>query len=193
MFTGIVEEVGEIASFAGADIVVRAHTVLDGVKLGDSICVNGACLTVVAFDADSFTVNVVPETLRRTSLWALKPGSRVNLERAMPADGRFGGHMVQGHVEGTAELISITPDGPEDILVRYRVSPQVGRYIVTKGFIAVDGASLTVVDCTDTEFTVALVPFTRQHTNLTRGGEGSLVNIETDIMARYIERLLRPE
>ena len=193
MFTGIVEEVGEVASFAGADIVVRAKTVLEGVKLGDSICVNGACLTVVAFDETTFTINVVPETLRRTSLWALKPGDRVNLERAMPADGRFGGHMVQGHVEGTAELVSVTADGPEDILVRYRVSPQVGRYIVTKGFIAVDGASLTVVDCTDTEFSVALVPFTRQHTNLADRQPGALVNIETDIMARYIERLLRPE
>ncbi len=193
MFTGIVEEVGEVASFAGADIVVRAKTVLEGVKLGDSICVNGACLTVVAFDDTTFTINVVPETLRRTSLWALKPGDRVNLERAMPADGRFGGHMVQGHVEGTAELVSVTADGPEDILVRYRVSPQVGRYIVTKGFIAVDGASLTVVDCTDTEFSVALVPFTRQHTNLADRQPGALVNIETDIMARYIERLLRPE
>lgn len=193
MFTGIVEEVGRIARAAGADLTVEARAVLEGLRLGDSINVNGACLTVVAFDQATFTVNVVAETLRRTNLGAVQPGDRVNLERAMPADGRFGGHMVQGHVEATAEVVNITPDGPEDILVRYRVPPQLARYIVRKGFIAVDGVSLTVVDCDDREFSVALVPYTRQHTNLEDRKPGDLVNVETDVLARYVERLLRPE
>jgi len=193
MFTGIAEEVGTIVRSEDGDIVVRASAVLQGVRLGDSICVNGACLTVVAFDAGSFTVNVVAETLRRTNLGACRPGDRVNLERAMPADGRFGGHMVQGHVEGVAELVSVTPDGPEDILVRYRVPRPMARYIVPKGFIAVDGVSLTVAECSDGEFVVALVPYTRQHTNLTDRQPGGSVNIETDVLARYVERLLRPE
>lgn len=193
MFTGIVEEVGEVLEVAGGDFRFAAKVVLEGVKLGDSIAVNGACLTVVAFDDRSFSVNVVAETVRRTNLSALQPGDRVNLERALTAEGRLGGHMVQGHIEGTAELVSITPDGPEDIIVTYRVPRELSRYIVPKGFIAVDGASLTVVACDDADFSVALVPFTRQHTNLTAGGVGSFVNIETDILARYVERLLRPE
>ncbi len=193
MFTGIVEEVGEIVHAQGGDLTVKARAVLEGMRLGDSIAVNGACLTVVQFDAGSFSVNVVAETLRRTNLEQAHPGDRVNLERAMPADGRFGGHMVQGHIEGAAEVVALVPDGPDDLIVRYRAPRDLARYIVRKGFIAVDGASLTVVDCNDEEFSVALVPYTRQHTNLAGHNPGDRVNIETDVLARYVERLLRPE
>ncbi len=193
MFTGIVEEVGEIGDAQGGSLTVKASAVLQGVRLGDSIAVNGVCLTVVQFDTASFSVNVVAETLRRTNLERARAGDQVNLERAMPADGRFGGHMVQGHIEGTAEVVALVPDGPEDLMVRYRAPRELARYIVRKGFIAVDGASLTVVDCNDGEFSVALVPYTRQQTNLAAHQPGHLVNIETDVLARYVERLLRPE
>ena len=193
MFTGIVEEVGEIGDAQGGSLTVKASAVLQGVRLGDSIAVNGVCLTVVQFDTASFSVNVVAETLRRTNLERARAGDQVNLERAMPADGRFGGHMVQGHIEGTAEVVALVPDGPEDLMVRYRAPRELARYIVRKGFIAVDGASLTVVDCNDGEFSVALVPYTRQHTNLAGHNPGDRVNIETDELARYVERLLRPE
>ena len=193
MFTGIVEEVGEIGDAQGGSLTVKASAVLQGVRLGDSIAVNGVCLTVVQFDTASFSVNVVAETLRRTNLERARAGDQVNLERAMPADGRFGGHMVQGHIEGTAEVVALVPDGPEDLMVRYRAPRELARYIVRKGFIAVDGASLTVVDCNDGEFSVALVPYTRQQTNLAAHQPAHLVNIETDELARYVERLLRPE
>lgn len=171
-------------------LAVRAAVVLDGTRVGDSITVNGACLTVVELSPDGFGVDVVPETLRRTNLGVLKAGDRVNLERAMAADGRFGGHMVQGHVEGTGEVVRYEPDGTDGLMVYCRLPADLARYVVTKGFIAIDGASLTVVGMRDDEFWVTLIPFTREHTNLGDRKVGDRVNLETDVLARYVERLM---
>jgi len=190
MFTGIIEEVGTVLSHNPPRLVVGARTVLSDLKVGDSIAVNGACLTVVDRDDRGFTVEVSPETRRRTNLGLLRPGDRVNLERAVPAGGRLGGHLVQGHVEATARILSVEPDG-EAVNVRFSVPPGLARYIVPKGFIAVDGVSLTVVDTDNETFSVMLIPFTRQNTALGGKGPGDLVNIETDIIGRYIERLLK--
>jgi riboflavin synthase len=190
MFTGIIEEVGTVLSHNPPRLVVGARTVLSDLKVGDSIAVNGACLTVVDRDDRGFTVEVSPETRRRTNLGLLRPGDRVNLERAVPAGGRLGGHLVQGHVEATARILSVEPDG-EAVNVRFSVPPGLARYIVPKGFIAVDGVSLTVVDADNETFSVMLIPFTRQNTALGGKGPGDLVNIETDIIGRYIERLLK--
>ncbi|MBI2885744.1 MAG: riboflavin synthase [Chloroflexi bacterium] len=192
MFTGIVEEVGVVRSFVEGDLTIQARLVLEGAKLGDSITVNGACLTVTALHPDAFTVHTVPETLRRTNLSELKPGDPVNLERALAVGDRMGGHIVQGHIEGTAEVVSYTPDGADGLTARFRAPKALMRYIVPKGFIAVDGASLTVVDCADDSFTVTLIPFTREHTNLAAHSPGGRVNLETDIIARYVERLREP-
>lgn len=189
MFTGIVEELGGVRSLERGVLTIGAKTVLDGTRIGDSISVNGACLTVTSLLPDGFTVDVVPETLRKTNLGQVGPGDAVNLERALAVGDRFGGHIVQGHVEGTAELDSYAPDEPDGLIARYRAPASLMRYIVPKGFIAVDGASLTVVDCGDAWFTIALIPFTREHTNLARRRPGDAVNIETDIVARYVERL----
>lgn len=190
MFTGIVEEVGTVDSMEGGRLAVGASLVLEGTRVGDSINVNGTCLTVVSLDADGFAVDVVPETLRRTNLGALRAGDRVNLERAMAADGRFGGHMVQGHIEGTAEALRYEPDGVDGMMAYYQAPAELSRYIVAKGFIAIDGASLTVVAIAGDEFSVTLIPFTREHTNLGDRKPGDRVNLETDVLARYVERLL---
>jgi riboflavin synthase len=190
MFTGLVEEVGTVLSMEHGRLVVRAGTVLEGTREGDSIAVNGACLTVVSRTTGQFSADVVPETLRRTNLGDLTPGRRVNLERALPADGRFGGHMVQGHIEGTGELLRFEPDGVDGLMAYFRVPGDLARYLVPKGFIALDGVSLTVVEALDDIFSVTLVPFTRAHTNLADRQPGDRVNLETDILARYLERLV---
>lgn len=190
MFTGIVEEVGMVLAHKPPRLVLGAQTVLSDLKVSDSIAVNGACLTVVDRDEKSFVVEISPETRRRTNLGLLRPGDRVNLERAVPAAGRLGGHLVQGHIEATARILSVEPDG-EAVKVRFSVPPGLARYIVPKGFIAVDGVSLTVIDADKDGFSVMLIPFTRQHTALGAKGPGDLVNIETDIIGRYIERLLK--
>lgn len=189
MFTGIVEEVGRVIRSDEGGLAVQAHLVLEDAKLGDSLLVNGVCLTVTELQPDRFQADVVPETLRRTNLGVLQPGEKVNLERALPVNGRLGGHIVQGHVEGTGTLVSYTPDGADGVTARYRVPSPLLPYIVAKGFIAVDGASLTVVDCADGTFSVTLIPFTRSHTNLADRKPGDAANLETDIIARYIERL----
>ncbi len=190
MFTGIVEEIGMVRSIRADGLTIEANVVLDGVKLGDSINVNGACLTITTFDKQCFTVDTVPETLRRTNLGTLQSGDGVNLERALPVDGRLGGHVVQGHVEGTAEVVSLTPDGSNGVTARFRAPDALMRFIVAKGFIAIDGVSLTVVDCEADTFSVTLIPFTREHTNLGKRQVGEQVNLETDVLARYVERLL---
>ena len=190
MFTGIVEEVGRAVSLQAGVLTIEAEAVLEGTRVGDSLLVNGACLTVTGLLPQGFTADVVPETLRKTNLGALLPGDRVNLERAVAAGGRLGGHIVQGHVEATGELVAFTPDGQEGLLASYRVAEALLPYIVPKGFIAVDGVSLTVVDCTGSLCSVALIPFTREHTNLGSRRPGDRVNLETDIIARYVERLL---
>ena len=188
MFTGIVEELGTVGSIKSGVLIVDASLVLEDMDVKDSICVNGACLTVTELTGTGFQVDVVPETLRRTNLGALTSGSKVNLERSLQMGGRLGGHIVQGHVDGTGEISSIAEDG-DAYLYSFSVSPELSRYIVQKGFICVDGISLTVVDCADDEFTVTLIPYTREHTVLGTKSEGNKVNLEADIMAKYIEKL----
>ncbi len=189
MFTGIVEEVGQVASLSDYRLVVRAETVLEDAHVGDSISVNGACLTVVEFDAGSFAVDLAPETLRRTSLGQAGPGSAVNLERALAAHDRMGGHIVQGHVDSTGDITAITPEADCFILEIESPAPLV-PYIVEKGFIAVDGISLTVVQSAELRFTISVIPFTMQHTNLRERKVGDKVNLEADILAKYVESLL---
>ena len=188
MFTGIVEEVGQIKSADGGRLEISAALVASDAKLGDSIAVNGACLTVVAHDAASFAVDVVPETLRRTNLGALVAGSPVNLERSMPAQGRFGGHMVQGHIDGVGTIRSITPDG-DAVMMAFDAPAWVMRYVVEKGFVAVDGTSLTIVQCDNFSFSVTLIPHTRANSVLGGKRVGDSVNLEADIVAKYVERL----
>lgn len=190
MFTGIVEEVGEVAAAPGTGLVIRASLVLEDARLGDSIAINGTCLTVTAFDGDSFTVDTVPETLRRTNLGELRPGDPVNLERALPAGGRMGGHFVQGHVEATGRITAIEPEA-EALLVRIEAPDEVMRYVVEKGFVTVDGMSLTVVSRDDRGFVFTAIPFTQAHTNLRVRRPGDTVNLETDILAKYVEQLTR--
>jgi riboflavin synthase len=190
MFTGIVEELGTVTVVRAGGLSVRAPKVLEDAKEGDSICVNGVCLTVTHIEGDAFDVDTVPETQRRTNLGDLRPGDRVNLERALRPSDRMGGHMVQGHVEGTAKVESVQQDGPA-LLIRFRAPAELMRYVVAKGFIAVDGTSLTVVDRDDGGFSVTIIPLTQEWTTLGRRHPGDRVNLETDVLARYVEQLLR--
>jgi riboflavin synthase len=190
VFTGIVEEVGEVIEARGTGLVVRGLLVTTDVRLGDSICINGTCLTVTALDGDTFTVDTVPETLRRTNLGTLVAGSPVNLERALPAGGRMGGHFVQGHVEGVGRIASIQPEN-EAWLVRIDAPPELMRYIVEKGFVTVDGMSLTVVSRDEGGFTLTIIPYTFENTNVRERKVGDTVNVETDILAKYVEQLTR--
>ena len=188
MFTGLIEEVGVVKSQQRKSLVILASKVLEGTKLGDSIAVNGACLTVTGLNKDSFQVEVMPETFRRTNLGSLRPGDKVNLERALPLGGRLGGHLIQGHVDATERVLSLIPE-EEAIIARYSAPKELMRYIVEKGFIAVDGVSLTVTERDSTSFTVSLVTYTQQHTNLATKHPGDLVNLEVDIIAKYVEQL----
>jgi riboflavin synthase len=195
MFTGIVEEVGRVRTLrAGAEpsLAVEASTVLEGTRLGDSIAVNGACLTVTALGNNSFTVGLMPETLRRTNLGALRAGDGVNLERALTLGGRLGGHFVQGHVDGTGRLAEVRPEG-QALVLRFSAPADVMRYIVPKGFVAVDGISLTVVESDRESFSVSLVTFTQQNVTLARQRPGYVVNLETDILGKYVERFAKRE
>ncbi len=189
MFTGIVEEIGRVQSVSSGGLVIRVSRELADLRVSDSISVNGACLTVTSRDEDSFSVDVVPETLRRTNLGALRAGDPVDLERSLAVDGRFGGHVVQGHVDATGAIESVAQEG-EALLLRFRAPLSIMRYVVEKGFIAVDGVSLTVVDCDDRSFSVTVIPFTRDNTILGSKAAGDAVNLEADIMAKYVERLL---
>lgn len=188
MFTGIVEELGRIRAAGKGQITVAAQKALDGTEPGDSIAVNGACLTVIAVGDGTFSVEVMPETLRRTNLGYLRPGGTVNLERALAVGGRLGGHFVQGHVDGTGRILSLTPEG-ESVLMKISASSEVMHYLVEKGFIAVDGVSLTIIERDATSFSVSLVTFTRQNTTLGGKRLGDPVNLEVDIIAKYVERL----
>ena len=195
MFTGIIEEIGTMQRIAKQGqamvLTIEASKVTEDVHLGDSIAVNGVCLTVIAFSRTSITVDVMPETFRRTTLKALNPGSAVNLERAMAAGGRFGGHIVQGHVDAVGTVRERLND--ENAVV-FRIEPDepaVMRYIVSKGSITIDGISLTVVDVTDRDFTVSIIPHTLAETVLKHRVPGSMVNLETDIIGKYVERLLQ--
>ncbi|MCI0901331.1 MAG: riboflavin synthase [Chloroflexi bacterium] len=189
MFTGIVEEVGVVAKISGNAMTVRASKVTGDLKLGDSIAVNGACLTAVSCGRSEFSVDLTPETMRRTSLGQLSVGRPVNLERALLASDRMGGHIVQGHVDGTGRVMSTKPEG-DSIIFRIRVPKRLNRYIVEKGFVAVDGISLTVVKRGASSFTMAVIPYTLNNTNLASLSVGDRVNLEADILAKYIESLL---
>jgi riboflavin synthase len=188
MFTGIVEEVGEVVDAAAGVLRIRARRVLGDAKLGDSIAINGVDLTVAELDGDCFTANVMPETYRRSNLKELKPGDAVNLERSVRPTDRLSGHIVRGVVEGTATVQSMEPEG-DAMIVRFRTPPELLRYMVVKGPVAIDGASLTIIDKTPESFAVSLVQYTQEHTNLLRKRPGESVNIETDIIARYVEAL----
>jgi riboflavin synthase len=196
MFTGIVEEVGEVVAVReSAEVVVftvRGAVVTADAGHGDSIAVNGVCLTVIDPEGaagGSFSVELVPETLKRSGLSAVTSGTRVNLERAVRVDGRLGGHIVQGHVDGVATLLSRTPAQRSDDLV-FSLPPDLARYVVEKGSIAVDGVSLTVAAVTEDTFAVALIPTTLAHTTLGFRAPGDTVNIEVDVVAKYVEKLV---
>ena len=206
MFTGIIEELGEVLSVEdlgdSARIRLRGPLTTQDAREGQSIAVNGVCLTVLDTDDQlasvpgEFSADVMAETLNRSSLGALVPGSRVNLERAMALGARLGGHLVQGHVDGTAVLLSRSPGelgadgGPQWEVLRFSLPAALSRYLVDKGSITVDGVSLTVVEAAADSFTVSLIPATLSHTNLGAKGIGETVNLEVDVLAKYVERLL---
>lgn len=190
MFTGIVEEVGTLAQIEPTGLVIQAQLVLQGVEVKESIAVDGACLTITERGEDWFRVDTMPETLRRTRLGSLQPGDAVNLERSLPANGRIGGHMVQGHVEATALVLTIREDGMAQY-VEIALPEQLRPYVVSKGFIAVNGVSLTVVESMHDRFSIALIPYTQEHTNLGCLQVGTLLNLETDVLGRYVVQFLR--
>lgn len=190
MFTGIVEEVGKVISTAGK-LTIAADNVLEGMQQGDSMAVNGVCLTVTSFDDKSFSADVMPETLDKTNLGLLRPGDAVNLERPLAANGRLGGHLVQGHIDDRARVSSVSRRG-EARLLSFETPTRLMPYIVEKGFIAVDGVSLTVVSRDSSSFQVSIVGFTREHTTLGNRGVGEVVNLEVDIIAKYVEQLTKP-
>jgi riboflavin synthase len=200
MFTGIVEEMGRVLAIAGDQerdnfITVASSVARTGAKLGDSIAVNGTCLTVTELADDSFTVGLSPETLRRTNLGRLRMGDPVNLERSLTFGGRMGGHYVQGHVDGVGEIVGVTPEG-DSKRIRIRPPAHLMPYIVEKGYVAVDGVSLTVAELDDDTFTIAMIAYTQEAVIMGRQDVGAPVNLEVDIIAKYVERLTqayRPE
>lgn len=193
MFTGIIEEMGTIRQVqkgrSSAVLEITAGKVLEELRIGDSIAVNGVCLTVISFDRSGFSADVMHETLNRSSLAGLSGGSRVNLERAMRADGRFGGHMVAGHVDGTGTIAEIRRDDTA-VWYRIRAGDSVLRYIVEKGSVAVDGISLTVAAVGEKDFSVSVIPHTAAETTLGERRTGDRVNLETDMIGKYVERFL---
>lgn len=193
MFTGIVEEMGSIRSIAkgskSAVLTIEADKVLEGSKIGDSIAVNGVCLTVTSIGAGQFTADVMAETIRRSSLGSLARGSKVNLERAMAADGRFGGHIVSGHIDGTGTVASLKPED-NAVWVEIEAADSILKYIVEKGSIAIDGISLTVAKVTEKSFAVSVIPHTGAETTLLGKKPGDIVNLENDIIGKYVDRLL---
>jgi len=189
MFTGIIEETGVVRNVTERRLTVGAKTVLESAGQGESISVNGVCLTVINIDKDAFTVETMPETIRRTTIGRLHYGDKVNLERAMAAGGRFGGHFVQGHIDDTGSVLSVTPER-DAVILRVTAPKTVMHYIVEKGFIAVDGASLTVIARDDISFSVSLVGYTLEHTILGQRKPGDEVNLEIDIIAKYVESFM---
>lgn len=193
MFTGIVEEVGTVRALQregeAVTLSIYAPLVREGLAAGDSICVDGACLTVARLDLEGFIVGLAPETVRRTALGCLTDGARVNLERAVRVGDRLGGHLVQGHVDGVATIVGLRPEG-DSVVISLEVPPALAPYIVEKGFVALDGISLTVTQRVDCQFSVALVAYTRDHVALVDKREGDSVNIEVDVVAKYVESIL---
>ena len=190
MFTGIVEELGSVVSREGPKLRIRATQVLEDAKTGDSIAVNGCCLTVVDQGADWWEADVTEESYSRTNLGDLQPGDPVNLERPVRVSDRLGGHVVQGHVDGTGTVEEVRDEGFASV-VRIACDPQLLRYLVEKGSIAVDGVSLTVASVDDGGFTVSLIPETLERTTLGRAAPGRVVNLEVDVLAKYVEKLVR--
>jgi riboflavin synthase len=190
LFTGIVEEIGRVTSARPGRLTVAAAKVLEDMENGASIAVNGVCLTVTGFDDKSFSVEVMEETLSRTNLGLLKSGDGVNLERPLTLGGRLGGHLVQGHIDTTGKVISVTPQG-ESVIAGFEAPPRLMSYIVEKGFIAVDGVSLTVANRNSSSFWVSLVDYTRQTTMLGSLKAGDTVNLEADIIAKHVEQFNR--
>lgn len=195
MFTGLVEEIGTVKAVQrGSDsfIKIKAELIFSDIHLGDSIAVNGVCLTVTSVDSLTFTADVMNETLNRSSLGKLKNGDKVNLERAMSANGRFGGHIVSGHIDGTGTISEIRNDG---IAVWYKIYADdiIMRYIVEKGSVAIDGISLTVADVENDNFSVSIIPHTAEQTILSLKKVGDIVNLENDIIGKYVEKLLQPQ
>jgi len=194
VFTGLVEEVGRVASLEAGDMFrlsISASRLLEGTRIGDSVSVNGVCLTVNEVDGETLVFQAMPETLRRTSLGDLVEGSPVNLERAMSLNRRFGGHIVQGHVDGVGEVLDVRPEGDAGIW-EFGAPEEVLRYTVEKGSVCVDGISLTVVSVRENSFTVSILPQTLAHTNLEQLEAGDRVNLEADVIGKYVERLLEP-
>jgi len=187
MFTGIVEETGKISSTQSGSLVIIANKVLQGMEPGNSIAVNGVCLTVTSLDGKSLSVDIMLETLKRTNLGVLGAGDKVNLERPLTPQRQIGGHLVQGHIDDTGRVSEVTRDS-EAVMLRVKAPSQTMLYIVKKGFITVDGVSLTVVDYDAGSFRVSIVGYTREHTTLGRKRVGDLVNLEVDIIAKYVER-----
>ncbi|MEE9365647.1 MAG: riboflavin synthase [Dehalococcoidales bacterium] len=192
MFTGIIEEVGKVFSASTAKLVISAPQVIDGMKLGDSIAINGACLTVTDFDRASFSVDVMPETLKRTNLGLLEAGDSVNLERPMALGGRLGGHLVQGHIDDVGRIVSLEWEG-DALLFRFEAPPEVMRYTAPKGFIAVDGISLTITEKDTGSFGVSVVEYTHRNTILGSRKVGDVVNLEVDIIAKYTAQFTQPQ
>ena len=189
MFTGIIEEIGKVLSITEKKAVIECKMVLESTKIGDSIAVNGTCLTVTEIGTHSFSADVSPETFMVTALHELKPGSSVNLERAMPADGRFGGHIVSGHIDGIGKVGNVTPNnGFFDLSIE--LNPKDARYVVKKGSIAINGVSLTVADISGNAIKIAVIPHTFRNTTLKNLQTGNYVNIEVDILAKYVEKFL---
>jgi riboflavin synthase len=190
VFTGIIEEKGSIVELATTGkLKVAASRVLEGTGIGDSIAVSGVCLTVVELDDAGFTVDVTPETMRQSALAGLRPGSPVNLERSMGAGGRFGGHMVNGHVDGVGTIRGMRREA-NAVVIEVAVPAEISRYMVPRGSVALDGISLTVVEVSEGRFTVSVIPHTLEQTTLSEARPGTTVNIEVDIIAKYVEAFL---
>ena len=192
MFTGIVEEIGKLISASPTRLTIAAPQVVDGMNPGDSMAVNGACLTVTDFDRASFSVDVMPETLQHTNLGLLKAGDSVNLERPTALGGKMSGHLVQGHVDNTGRIIALEWEG-EALLLQFEAPTEILRYAVPKGFIAVDGISLTITEKDSSSFRVSVVEYTRQNTTLGSRKKGDVVNLEVDIIAKYVAQFTQPQ
>ena len=195
MFTGIIEEIGTVVQRipgpSSARLIIAGQVIFSDLKLGDSVAVNGVCLTASAISGAQFTADVMPETLQRSALGSLRPGSRVNLERALAANGRFGGHMVMGHIDGMGKITHIRRDD-NAIWIQIQAEAGILRYVIHKGSIAIDGISLTVAQVDDNGFSVSIIPHTAGATTLAERKIGDLVNLEADLLGKYVERLLRP-
>ncbi len=193
MFTGIVEELGTVVAIEvssdGGRLTMEAPKVSHGLNVDESVAHNGVCLTAVKVSEPRFEVDLAPETLAKTNLGQLRPGDKVCLERSVTLETRMGGHLVQGHVDGTATVVEVKPEGIQRSM-RFQAGPAIMRYVVTKGFVAVDGASLTVVDCDDKSFSIALIPHSAELTTLGSKGVGATVNVEVDMIAKYVERFV---